>query len=271
MNIFDLILVQPLTNGLLLFYRLLGGNMGFAIIAFSTFLRFVTNPLTTPYMNSMKKMKEVAPLVEKLKKKHKGDQKKLMAAQAELYKQKGINPTSGCLPYIIQIIILIGLFNVFNRVLSVDVSAFENTKEMLYPWLGIDLGSGLNNSFLYLDLSKPDTFKIEGLPFPIPGPLLILAGLLQFISAKMNLPLVQKEKKVVKATPSEVDDIAVSMQSSMVYTFPLMTIIFGINFASGLALYWLIFSIFQIYQQYQNSGWGGLSSYINKIKTIKLK
>ena len=75
MNIFTTLLVQPLTNGLILFYKLLGQNMGLAIIGFSLFLRFATNPLTKPYMASMKKIKEVEPLIKKLKLKYKNDQR----------------------------------------------------------------------------------------------------------------------------------------------------------------------------------------------------
>ena len=53
-------------------------------------------------MESAKKMREIQPLVDKLKKKYKNDQKGLMAAQTELYKQKGVNPAAGCLPIIPQ-------------------------------------------------------------------------------------------------------------------------------------------------------------------------
>src|SRR6185436_5765502 len=100
MEIFNVILIQPLANGLILFYRLLGENMGLAIIGFSLFLRLCLEPLTRPYIKSMKKMREYAPELEKLKKRHKGDRAKLASAQADFYKQKGINPGAGCLPMI---------------------------------------------------------------------------------------------------------------------------------------------------------------------------
>ena len=268
MNIFNILLIQPLTNGLILFYNLLWQNMGLAIIAFSLFLRVVTNPLTAPYMSSMKKIKEIAPQISKLKKKYGTDTKGLMAAQSELYNQKGINPSAGCLPYILQIIILISLFNVFTHVLSQNGDAMIKLNELLYQPLKFSENAEINTGFLYLDIRKPDVFNLSGIPFPIPGPILILAGLLQFLSAKMTQPLVKKEEKIAKATKSGADDIAVTMQSSMIYTFPAMTILFGIKFPSGLALYWLLFSVFQIFQQYKSSGWGGLSPIINKIRHL---
>lgn len=268
MNIFQVLLVQPLTNGLMLFYNLLFHNMGLAIIGFSLFLRVITNPLTKPYMNSMKKIREVEPLVSKLKKKYANDPKKLMAAQTELYKQKNINPGSGCLPYLFQIVILIALFNVFTQVLSQNGDTLHKLNELLYSPIKLSENAQINTHFLYLDIRKPDTFDL-GLPFPVPGPILIMAAILQFVSAKMMAPQIKKEEKIAKRTKGEADDIASSMQSSMIYMFPLMTIIFGINFPSGLALYWLLFSVFQMYQQYKTSGWGGLTPLFQRYHLIK--
>ncbi len=269
MNIFTTLLIQPLTNGLIFFYNILAHNMGFAIIGFSLFLRVVTNPLTKPYMASMKKIKEVEPLIKKLKIKYKNDQKGMMAAQTELYKQKGINPSAGCLPYILNIVIMIALFNVFTHVLSQNGDAMVKLNEILYAPLRFSENSNLNTSFLYLDVRTPDIFNFDGVPFPIPGPFIVLAGLLQFLSAKMMSPLVKEEEKIAKKTKGEADDMAVAMQSSMIYTFPLMTIFFGIKFPSGLALYWLLFSIFQMYQQYKSSGWGGLTPFIKRLGLLK--
>ncbi|MEK6852694.1 MAG: membrane protein insertase YidC, partial [Nanoarchaeota archaeon] len=96
-----------------------------AIIGFSLGLRLLLNPLTKPYMESMKRMKEFEPHLAKLKKKYKNDKKKLLAAQTELYKQKGINPGAGCLPYLLQIVVLIALFNVFNKALINDGGGIE--------------------------------------------------------------------------------------------------------------------------------------------------
>ena len=273
-TIFTPILIQPLTNGLILFYNLLFHNMGLAIIGFSLLIRFITNPLTKKSMDSMKKIKEIEPQVSKLKKKYANDQKGLMAAQTELYKQKGINPSAGCLPQILQIVILIALFNVFNQALSQNGEAISKLNSVLYAPLKLAEDTVLNTKFLYMDVREPDLInKFLGLdgnkPFPIPGPILILAGLLQFLSAKMTQPLVKKEEKVAKGTKGGADDMAVAMQSSMIYTFPAMTILFGIKFPSGLALYWLLFSVFQMYQQYKSSGWGGLTPFIRKLGLIK--
>ena len=100
-------LITPvLINGLILFYKYLGQNLGVAVILFSVALIFLLRPLTKPYMESMKKIKEMEPQLAKLRKKFGSDKIKMSQAQAELYKQNKINPTAGCLPYILQFIVL---------------------------------------------------------------------------------------------------------------------------------------------------------------------
>jgi len=269
MNIFTTLLLQPLANGLIAFYKLLGGNMGLAIIAFSFFLRIVLSPLTKPYMESMKKMKALAPNLEKLKAKYSGDKTGLAKAQADFYKEKGVNPGAGCLPYLLQIVVLIAFFNVFTRTLASNGDLVIRFNELLYTPLKFAEGAVINTKFLYFDVTSPDVFKIEGLPFPLPGPVLLLAAIVQFFSAKMMMPFVEAEKKIAKKTKGATDDLQVAMQSSTIYTFPLFTIIFGMRFASGLALYWLMFSLSQAYQQYRSSGWGGTTPWLRKLGLIK--
>ena len=268
MNIFEILLLQPLASGLVLFYRLLGGNMGIAIIVFSVFLRLVLYPLTKPYMESMKNMKNYAKDIEKLKKRHKGDRAAYMRAQSDFYKEKGINPSAGCLPYLLQIVVLIAFFNVFSRTLVSTQDPVASFNSLVYGPLKFAQGQVINTRFLYMDITHPDT--IAGiLPVAIPGPFLILAAVAQFLSAKMNAPYLETEKKIAEKTKEQSDDIAVAMQSSMVYTFPLITLLVGLNFASGLVLYWFVFSAMQVYMQYKSSGWGGLTPWVKKLGIAK--
>jgi YidC/Oxa1 family membrane protein insertase len=268
MNIFTVLLTQPLANGLILFYKLLGGNLGLAIIAFSLALKFILNPLTKPYMESMKRIKDLAPHLEKLKKKHKGDKVKLAQAQAELYKQKGVNPSAGCLPYLLQIVVLIAFFNMFTRTLTGD-DPTGNFNNFLYDSLRFDADHVLNVRFMYLDLTRPDVINADFLPFGLPGPILILAAIAQFVSAKIMTPYTAVAEQVAKRTKPKEDDLQVAMQKSMIYTFPIFTLVFGMQFVSALTLYWLIFSIAQAYQQYSIQGWGGLTPWLVRANLIK--
>lgn len=266
---FYTLLTQPLANGLIIFYRLLGNNLGLAIIGFTVFLRFILNPLTKPYMDSMKKIKDYAPQIDKLKKKYSDDKMKFAKAQADFYKEKGINPSSGCLPYLIQIIVLIAFFNVFTKTISNGGDLVTNFNNMLYSPLKFASGEIINTKFLYLDVTKPDVFNIPGISFSLPGLFVIFSALFQFLSAKIQQPVVNLEKKIAKKTPDTTDDIQVQMQKSMIYTFPLMTLFIGTKFSSALAIYWLTFSLIQFYQQAKSGGHKNLKSLFNSLKVVK--
>lgn len=266
-NIFTTILVQPLTNGLILFYKLFGQNLGIAIILFSVALIFLLRPLTKPYMNSMKKIKEMEPQMAKLRKKFGNDKVKMSQAQAELYKQNKINPTAGCLPYILQFAVLIALFKVFTTALSGQEILSGGLNNLLYNPLKFSEVQTLNTQFLYMDISSPDVFRIPGIPFALPGLFLILATIAQFLSVKITTPYIAQEQKIAKKSKGQMDDTQVAMQKSMTYMMPLMTLIFGLKLPGGLALYWLVYSIINVWQQVSMSGWGSLTPAVNSVKS----
>src|SRR3972149_8867955 len=115
-ELWNLILFYPLLNILILLHKLTG-NLGWSIVLLTVGLRTAMTPLVLPGLRLSKKMQDLAPEIAKLKEKFKDDKQGMLTAQAELYKQHGANPASGCLPQIIQILVLIALFNAFNSVL----------------------------------------------------------------------------------------------------------------------------------------------------------
>ena len=262
------ILTPLLANGLILFYNIFWHNLGIATILFSAFLFLITRPLSKPQMQSMKKIKEIQPLVDKLKKKYSNDKMAFSKAQAELYKQKGINPGAGCLLQILQLVILIAFYQVFAGSLSNTVASITKLNTLLYEPI-VQHITTLNTNFLYLDISKPDLFHIPGLSIGLPGVFLILATLAQFLSIKITAPFVEAEKKEVKATKGSADDMQLAMSSSMMYTIPLMTLYFGYRFPSGLALYWLVFSLGTVWQQVNANGWGGLTPFLRRFGLLQ--
>ena len=271
LDILKTVLYQPLVNALIFFYKI-SGNFGIALIALTILIRVLLIPLTLPSMRAAEKIKELAPELEKLKKKYGKDKQKLAKAQLELYQKAGANPAAGCLPQIIQLVILITLYQAFMQVLKAgNGEVITKLNETLYPFLKLHISTVINTKFLFLDLNKPDIIRIPGLTFPLPGVFLITAALLQFLSSKMMMPAVQKAKEIAKKTPEKQDDMAAEMQSQMMYFFPLMTLVIGYSFPSGLVLYWLVFSLFTSIQQYFISGWGGLTPWINKLRKKSVK
>jgi len=269
------LLYQPLVNGLILFYKIFFNNLGLAIIALTLVIRLLLIPLTTPSLKAAQKMKELAPQLEKLKRKYKNDKQAFARAQLELFRQHGANPAAGCLPQIIQLIVLIALFQAFQQVLRANgQETITRLNEVLYPFLRLSQGTVINLKFLYLDLSKPDLvrlpFSVFRLP-ALPGVFLFLAALTQFLTSKMMSPAVSAARQQAEKTPKKEDDMATMMQQQMLYMFPLMTLLIGFTFPSGLVLYWLVFSLFQMGQQYKTGGLGGLEPWIKKLKIENYK
>lgn len=233
---------------LLFFYNLFGGNLGLSIVALTIAIKVILIPLVVPTIKSAKKMQDLKPELDRLKQKH-TDKVQLQQAQLDLYKQNGVNPAAGCLPQIVQVIILIALYQVFIKFLQ-------------QPNIN---GSAVNFSFLYFNLTKPDPYYI--LP--------ILAGFSQFIFSLMmtsGLESHVQNPKVKDEKKKEEDslEMAQSMQTQMVYMMPLMTVLISLKFQSGLILYWVVSTLFSIIQQYYFSGLGGLKPFLAKMRIIKL-
>jgi YidC/Oxa1 family membrane protein insertase len=184
-----------------------------------------------------------------------------------LYKQKKINPGAGCIFQILQLVILIAFYQVFAGSLSNTPASIAKINSYLYQV--VPKVQTLNTNFFYLNISKPDLFHVQGLPIGLPGIFLILAIVSQFLSIKITAPYVSAEEKMVKKTKTDADDMQLAMSSSMMYTVPLMTLYFGYRFPSGLALYWLVFSLGTVWQQVAANGWGGLTPFLRRLGLLQ--
>ncbi len=235
---------QPILSLLLWLYSTLGHNLGFAIIVLTLIVRGILIPFTLPQLKSAKKMASLKPELDALKKKHGHDAKLFQQKQLEFYKTHNVNPAAGCLPFIAQFIVLIALYRVFMDTLG-----------------GNGMGD-VNTTFFLWDLKAKDTSYI--LP--------VLAGILQFVMSLAILPAVENEPEKRQGTKEQKQDVAemaTSMQQQMVFMMPIMTVIFSIQFPSGLALYWVITTAFSLVQQLLVSGPGALLTYAKKYKIIK--
>lgn len=264
-DIFNTFFFGPVLNLLVGIYQALHflhlpGAFGFAIIILTILIRLLVWPIMTSQLKSAQKMAELKPHLDALKEKHKNDKKAFAAAQMALYKEHGVNPAGGCLPSLIQIPIIIALYQTIFAFFS-DGQGLVRINEALYfsSW---HLTSSPNLSFFGLNLAtKPSQFPLSTLLL-IP----IITALLQFIQSKMMAP--KPIKEYLSDSPKEKkekEDVASSMsavQGQMVYMLPVMIGYFAFQFPIGLAIYWNTFTILGIIQQYLISGWGGLEGWI---------
>lgn len=239
---FNQFLYQPILQALTFLAGIFQGNLGLAILALTLIMRALLSPLTLPSLRSAKKLRDLKPELDRLKTKH-TDKTELQKAQLALYQKHGINPAAGCLPNILQLVILIALYQVF-------MTSLQN-------------GAGnFSTHFLWLDLVKPDPLFI--LP--------ITAGLSQLLLSLMLSPAIEHHPEKTLKKTEDTQDMAETMQQQMLFIMPIMTGIIALRFPSGLALYWVATTVFSVIQQYFVSGWGGLIPAFNKIRTlIKIK
>jgi len=244
MNLFQVILTDPLLNLLIFFYKILFENFGLAIIALTLFLKTILFPLSLPSLKMLKKQNELAEEIAEIKSVYGKDKTLFAKKQMELYQKHGINPASGCLPQILQFAVLIALYNVFLAFLNYLKTDITQINPLLYfDFLKFEAGAKINTAFLYLDLAKPDPYYI--MP--------VLAGIAQFLMSKFMTPpkpVSKLEGQVVAKTSGESDDMMYNMQKQMLYMGPIMTVIIGINFPSGLVFYWFLQTVFQVIPQW---------------------
>jgi YidC/Oxa1 family membrane protein insertase len=232
---------RPILNSLIGLYHLLGDNLGLAIVVLTLVIRGVLFPFALPSLRAAKKMADLKPELDALKRKHGHDPKVFQQKQLEFYKSHNINPASGCLPYLAQFIVLIALYQVFMNTLH-----------------GNGMGD-IQSQFLIWDLKSKDQTYI--LP--------VLAGILQLVTSLALLPAVENEPEKRPGTKEQKEDVAemaTSMQQQMVFMMPIMTTIFALQFPAGLALYWVITTAFSLGQQLLISGSGGLRAQYLKLR-----
>ena len=208
-----------------LFYALhflsgLFGNFGIGIIILTICIRIVLFPLANKSFKSMNAMRILTPEIQRLRERYKDDRAKMNQEMFAMYKEKKINPASGCLPILIQIPIFFALY----KVLFVSI---EMRHAPFFGWIN--------------DLSAPDPtslFNLFGLiPWNPPmfltiGVWPLLMGLTMYLQQKINPP------------PPDPIQAKIFMMLPFVFTFLLAT------FPSGMVVYWTVNNILSIAQQY---------------------
>lgn len=274
MPIFDTLLIHPLINILIAIYHALiyvgvPGALGFSIILSTALIRLILYPFTASQLKFSKKMQEIQPHMNRLKEKHKGDPKRVQAEQMALYKEHGVNPAAGCLPFLVQIVLLLGFYNAIFKVIALKPKETISVINKIVYFDFLKLNHAWDSNFFGLSLVKSPGDLLHTVGYAIVL-LPILTVLLQLIQSRMMVQV----KPATSISPSkskktQEPDFSQALQSQMLFMTPLVIGFVSFRFALGLSLYWNTFTIFGIIQQYQVAGLGGLEDWLKKIKWIK--
>jgi len=236
LDVWYLIIGNPVLNVLIAVSHILGGSFGLAIIALTIIVRLISWPLTKRQLNSSKALQDMQPKIQELQKKYGKNKQKLQQETMKLYKEAGVNPL-GCLwPMLIQFPIWIALYQAIMRALATTPENLLNLARHLYSWEMVSQAIPLSSKFLWLDLGQPDPYMI----------LAIIVGGTMWVQQKMT------------QAPA-VDPRQQSTSRMMLLMMPLMFGFLTLMFPSGLALYWAVSNIIGIITQYFfTGGWGYL-------------
>ena len=227
--------ISIFVNVLIWIYDVVGHNFGLAIILFTILIRIVTWPLNAQQMKGAAAMQDLQNDKDwqAIQKKYAKDREKLAQEQMRIYREKGINPFSSCLPTLIQFPIIIALYQSIIRALaSTPLDLLKLSRSISLPNVS-DL-IPLNSKFLWMDLGRPESVAIFGLAIPT---LAVVVAITTYIQAKLTMP--------TSATPG---DQSAAMSSMMSIYMPLLLGYFAITFASGLSVYFITSNILGIVQ-----------------------
>lgn len=221
-------LCKPLLFVLIGLYYLIP-NYGVAIILLTVLVRLVFWPLTHKSTESMKKMQELAPLLNELKVRYKDDPKKMQQEQIMLYRAHGVNPLSGCLPMLVQIPVFFALYVVLRSAVELRYADFL--------WIR--------------DLCEPENLFAGSIP---------LLGSLNILPFLMTATMVWQQK----LTPSTADD----MQQKIMMGFSIAMMFMFYSLPSALLLYWTVSQLLSILQLYMQQK-AAAAKALEKAKTAK--
>ena len=230
------IVIKFMVNALILIYGLVGHNFGIAIILFTVLIRLVTWPLNAQQMKGAKAMQDLQSDKDwqAIQKKYAKDREKLAQEQLRVYREKGINPFGSCLPTLIQFPILFALIPSITYAIGSTPLSLLKLSRSLYDWQNATALIPLNSQFLGMDLGLPERTIILGVAIPL---LAIIVALTTYVQTKLTMP-----------AAADPNDQSAATARIMSIQMPVLLFFFSLNYASGLAVYFVASNILSIIQ-----------------------
>ena len=245
---FNVVLVDPMINILVMLYILCSENFGLAIIVFTFIVRGALTPLSVRQSKQFKAMGALQPKLKALQEKYKNDRSRISSETMKLYRENGVSPL-GCLgPTFLQMPVFFALFWALRGTLPSTPENLTKLSDKLYSWLpGINQAIPIDDDFLGLSLGKITTDN------PLPYLLPILVGVSTFFMQKSSSPPSSPQQE--------------STNRMLLWMMPGMLGYFTLFFETGLALYWIVSNVIGIIIQGFVVGWSPILSIFSRSKS----
>lgn len=188
------------------------GNYALVIIIITAVVKFLLYPVYKNQILTTANMADMQPKIQEIQRKYANDKETMNQKLAEFYQEENYNPAKGCMPMIIQMVVIMALFAVLRNPMT-----YISSEEMYFA---------IHESFLWIrDLSQPDLWILP-----------LLAGVFTFLSQWLN-----------KLTNPTMQGSSNMMMTVMMYFFPIMIVWLARSYPSGLALYWFVGQFIQVF------------------------
>ncbi len=270
MQIIYLLVTRPFGIVLMALYNVVG-SYGISILLFTLAVRLVLMPLQVRARKSTAAMSQLSPKIQEIQRKYKNDKVKINEEMQKLYASNDISPSSGCLPMLIQLPILWGLYGIIQKPLTfmmglntsqlkeiAAVMGLEYTKKSRnieldmagllsenfdkLQTLGTEITSKLVNidfHFLCFDLTQTPSIKDPSILWLIP----ILSGLTSLLYSFLNYKF-QKQ-----SMPKQQRQQGFDQMKYMMAMMPLMSVYFGFILPACLGVYWIAGNVLMFFQE----------------------
>lgn len=261
MNIFDILIVQPIFNLLVGIYTIVpGSDFGVAIIIFTILLRFAIYPLVRRQLHQVKKMRKLQPELARIKRQTKGNKQQEGMLMMELYKKHGVSPFRTIGIVLVQLPIFIALYHVIQILTLHRDQVAKYTYDFLEKIPSIEhiikQPEQFNEQlFGIFDLTR-HAFSGGTVDFFLVA-LAIVAAITQFIMSKQTMPQATSDRKLKdilaeasagkEADQSEINSI---IMGKMIYIFPVLMLVIMVNLPGAIALYYAVSNIVATIQQH---------------------
>lgn len=222
------VISQPIAAFLFLmmqgFYALTH-SWGLSIILLTVALRILLYPLNNWSMRSTRKMQQLAPHLKEIQHKHRNDKQKMNMETLNLYREHKANPLGGCLPMLIQLPFLFGMFDLLRSSFALRGASF------IPGWID--------------NLASPDVlFQWQSPSLPLIGTQLHLLPLILGFATYLQTAIMARPPE----DPANLTDME-RQQKMMTFMMPIVMVLLFYNFPSGLNIYWISSTVLGILQQ----------------------
>jgi YidC/Oxa1 family membrane protein insertase len=219
-----------------------GWAWGLSIVCLVVLIRICLIPLFVKQIRATRNMQILQPKIKEIQQRYKNDRERQSQEMMKLYKETGTNPLSSCLPILVQMPFFFALFHVLSRVSSGRTVGVLNQSQVDSARDAHIFGAPLAAKFtdsadkiarLGADLTTVRTVTIV---------MIVLMSASQFITQR-QLMVKNTDPTAMAANPFA------QQQKILMYVFPIMFAVFGVNFPVGVLLYWLTTNLWTMGQQ----------------------